>query len=300
MDWKPKDWIEHPSFGIGRVIEDRVDRLDIRFLNAGNRTILKTTDLKSAVPPSSDFKFPDEIGKHRRSQVKVKGPPRQPRVDFVKSQEERFKRNAGNVAFKVTWVYGKNGPFSSPCTPEGREINIRNQRIWCSDKECLCNKLYHSGDLREVTPEERPCMDSEIFTAWKFGAGSYHHGPRRNDPIPIKYAKPGKLAFFTSRQTDKSETERIVIGCYEIDEVGFDSKKGGTFLHAKLGSQLKINLDNLDRAPRFWDFYKTSSAPRWTFGLFRYLSDDVAKNLRDAVIAATQKANPVVQSDFLG
>ena len=112
-------------------------------------------------------------------------------------------------------------------------------------------------------------MDSEIFTAWKFGAGSYHHGPRRNDPIPIKYAKPGKLAFFTSRQTDKSETERIVIGCYEIDEVGFDSKKGGTFLHAKLGSQLKINLDNLDRAPRFWDFYKTSGAPHWTFGLFR-------------------------------
>ena len=26
----------------------------------------------------------------------------------------------GNVAFKVTWVYGNHGPFSSPCTPPGR------------------------------------------------------------------------------------------------------------------------------------------------------------------------------------
>src|SRR6266436_3326732 len=164
MDWKPKDWIEHPSFGIGRVVEDRVDRLDIRFLNSGKRTILKTTDLKSAVPPSPDFKFPDEKGKHRRSQAK--GLPRQPRLDIenlstrvVKPQKVRSKRHDGNVAFKVTWVYGKSGPFGSPCTSDGRKINIHlDKRPWCSQKECLCNELDRSGDLREVSAEEHPCM----------------------------------------------------------------------------------------------------------------------------------------------
>ena len=129
-------------------------------------------------------------------------------------------------------------------------------------------------------------MDSEIFTAWKFGTGVYHHGPKKDDSIPITSARPGKLAFFTSRRFDMSEAERIVLGCYEIDELGFDSNKGGTFLHAKQGSQIKINLDALRDAPRFWDFYKASAPPFWGSGLFRYLGDVVAKTLRDAVIAA--------------
>jgi hypothetical protein len=58
MDFKARDWIEHPSFGLGRVSEDRGDRVDIEFINAGAKTILKTTDLRPAVPPSPDFKFP--------------------------------------------------------------------------------------------------------------------------------------------------------------------------------------------------------------------------------------------------
>jgi hypothetical protein len=128
-------------------------------------------------------------------------------------------------------------------------------------EKCLCNKLYRSGDLREVGPEEHPCMDSEIFTAWKFGAGTYHKGPRKDEPIPIKHARPVKLAFFTSCSFDRVEAERLVLGCYEIDDVEFDSKRGGTFLHAKPGSQLKVNLDNLQSAPRFWDFYNNISGP---------------------------------------
>jgi hypothetical protein len=32
-----------------------------------------------------------------------------------------------NVAFKVTWVYGEDGPWTTPCTPEGRRISIRRE-----------------------------------------------------------------------------------------------------------------------------------------------------------------------------
>jgi hypothetical protein len=57
MHWKPQDWIEHTSFGIGRVNESRGDKLDIEFINCGAKTILRTTELKPANPPSFDFKF---------------------------------------------------------------------------------------------------------------------------------------------------------------------------------------------------------------------------------------------------
>ncbi len=82
MNWKPQDWIEHASFGLGRVNESRGDRLDIEFINSGAKTILRTTDLKPAVPPSPNFKFPRNKGKSGSSQIKVERAARRPSVDF--------------------------------------------------------------------------------------------------------------------------------------------------------------------------------------------------------------------------
>jgi len=58
MNWKSQDWIEHASFGLGRVNENRGDRLDIDFISSGSKTILRTAELKRANPPSLDFEFP--------------------------------------------------------------------------------------------------------------------------------------------------------------------------------------------------------------------------------------------------
>ena len=69
MDWKQKDWIEHSTFGVGQVSEDRGDKLDIDFVGAGRKTILKSTELKAAAPPSPDFKFPRDKSKSRTPQV---------------------------------------------------------------------------------------------------------------------------------------------------------------------------------------------------------------------------------------
>jgi hypothetical protein len=71
MKWKSQDWIEHASFGLGRVNENRGDRLDIEFINSGAKTILRTTDLKPANPPSLNFRFPRDKRKSRTSHVKV-------------------------------------------------------------------------------------------------------------------------------------------------------------------------------------------------------------------------------------
>ena len=70
MNWKPQDWIEHASFGLGRVNENRGDRMDIDFINFGSKTILMTTELKSAMPPA-DVKSPNVKGKSRSPRIKV-------------------------------------------------------------------------------------------------------------------------------------------------------------------------------------------------------------------------------------
>jgi len=48
----------------------------------------------------------------------------------------------GNVALNVTWVYGKDGPFTSPCTPQGREVNIRSRRVWRRVFEAIPSKSF--------------------------------------------------------------------------------------------------------------------------------------------------------------
>ena len=85
MDYEAKEWIEHPSFGLGRVSEDRGDRVDIEFMDHGAKTILKTTVLKSAKPPSPDFKFPQGKNKSRSSQISPKTHVHASFVDFIKS-----------------------------------------------------------------------------------------------------------------------------------------------------------------------------------------------------------------------
>jgi hypothetical protein len=85
MECKAKDWIEHPTFGIGRVSEDRGDRLDVDFITFGAKTILKTAELKPAVPPSPEFKFPREKGKSRTSQMSTKTQVHASFADFIDS-----------------------------------------------------------------------------------------------------------------------------------------------------------------------------------------------------------------------
>lgn len=196
---------------------------------------------------------------------------------------ERSKLIDGNLAFKVTWVYGRSGPFTTPCTPEGRITNIQLQKkVWCSHPECPCRVLFDRGNGGELKQAEKPpCYDSAIFTQWQFGGGFLHHGNRRGTPVPLRYAEPGKLAFFTSRNYEMSEAQRIVIGCYEIADI-VEDKDWGFVVRSKPESRIRV-ID-LARAPKFWEYYQTPAGPRWGTGLFRYLSDEIAARLRDALL----------------
>jgi hypothetical protein len=75
-NWKPQDWIDHASFGVGQVSESRGDKLDIDFVNGGRKTLLKSTELNRAVAPGEGFKLPRDKSTPRSGQLKVKSPPK--------------------------------------------------------------------------------------------------------------------------------------------------------------------------------------------------------------------------------
>ena len=195
----------------------------------------------------------------------------------------------GNVALKVTWVYGKTGPFTTPCTPEGRWINIeKEKKVWCSDKDSLCQKILRlEENVGTVRVKNGPCYDADIFHKWRFAAGIYHTGPRRGQPMRILHVREGALAFFTSKRQDMDERERIVIGCYKIWNLPDCAVPDFGFLIPSVPSS-RFRVRALDKAPRFWDFYTQSGPPRWGSGLFRYLSDQQVRALHDAVKAAAK------------
>lgn len=105
MQCKANDWIEHRAFGLGRVSEDRGDRLDIQFINSGTKTILKTAEFRPALSPP-DFKFPKAEGKSRTPRFKVERPPRRPPLDFD-HLVEGFVRFFDGGAFDSTDFDGK-------------------------------------------------------------------------------------------------------------------------------------------------------------------------------------------------
>jgi hypothetical protein len=84
MNWKSQDWIEHASFGLGCVSENRGDRLDIDFINSGAKTILRTTDLKPAEPPPG-FQVHAVKGKSRTPKMNLNTHVHASFADFINS-----------------------------------------------------------------------------------------------------------------------------------------------------------------------------------------------------------------------
>jgi len=194
----------------------------------------------------------------------------------------------GNVAFKVTWVYGEHGPFTTPCTPNGREHNIAEQKkVWCTQGQCPCFTIYKNGNTETYDVTARgcwPCYDSAIFDTWGFSGGVYHHGPKKNQSISIRHFKKGKLAFFTSRRWDMAEKDRKIIGCFQIAR--YEKDKDHRFDKKMLfAGDLKLRVRDLEKAPRFWNFHVQTAGPLWGTGLFRYIPDQEARAMLRAVEA---------------
>jgi hypothetical protein len=71
-NWRPLDWVDHFSFGVGQVSECRGDKLDIDFVNGGRKTLLKSTGMSRADAPGAGAKHPRDKSKPRTRQLKAK------------------------------------------------------------------------------------------------------------------------------------------------------------------------------------------------------------------------------------
>jgi len=189
-----------------------------------------------------------------------------------------------NVAFKVTWVYGEDGPWTSPCKPEGRRINIlKDKETWCSRDDCPCCRRLRSDE--RLPPDEYPCLDYPVFQRWPFGAGVYHSMDRDGEGIPMKRVGVSKFALLTSRPHGTKEHERVIIGCYRIDRVQRHPDFGIVEATADTDSPyaMRVPVDRLGSAPRYWDFRPNHLERSWGSGLFRHLPDGEARDMRMAV-----------------
>lgn len=199
-------------------------------------------------------------------------------------------RPDGNVAFKLTWVYGTQGPFTSACTDDGRRTNIKlAHHVWCSQPENKCFKALEAVEPGQVKVDDDsyPCNDVMAFRWWAFSSGWFHHGDRRGRPIPMRFVNPGKLAFLTSRRHDMTEEQRVVLGCFRVSEVCEDDA-GGLWAHSEPGPD-RIWVRDQERAPRYWEFHRQASGPSWGTGLFRYVPDSEAERLYAALHKAAGK-----------
>jgi hypothetical protein len=147
-------------------------------------------------------------------------------------------------------------------------------------------KAGNTGGPLTFGESDYPCNDVMVFRWWAFSSGSFHHGPRKGHPIPMRHASPGKLAFLTSRRMDMPEAERRVIGCFRISEI---EETDGEFWALSDSASERIRVTEMSRAPRFWDFYRQSGGPRWNTGLFRYLPDNKTTKLYAAVVRAAKR-----------
>lgn len=70
MTIKLNDWVRHTLFGIGQVSALRGDKLDIAFVDTGDKTLLNTAPLQRATFPTAAESA--AIGRRRKSRSLAK------------------------------------------------------------------------------------------------------------------------------------------------------------------------------------------------------------------------------------
>ena len=52
MKIKLNDWVEHAIFGIGQVFKERGEKLSVRFVNSGDKILIKSAAIWPVTAPS--------------------------------------------------------------------------------------------------------------------------------------------------------------------------------------------------------------------------------------------------------
>jgi hypothetical protein len=174
-----------------------------------------------------------------------------------------------SVAFKCTYNDGGGGEYVGLCGTCSRDLIVHNvmNHVWCGQPQNACRKFDEAG-MRGDKPEF-PCLESELFSKWQFNGGEWHHGPRKGQAIPVRETAVGKIAILTTRKPGEEESQRKIIGLYEIGELGSEGN-----LKAHPDFKIRLRIDEANQL-QFWRYYRNelSDSAFWGTMLFRYLTD---------------------------
>lgn len=200
-----------------------------------------------------------------------------------------------SVAFKCTYNDGGEDVlvgFSDTCSEANIIRNVQNSRVWCSSLECAC-RHYYDRERKGPKPQE-PCYESVLFREWRYGGGAYHTGVKAGTPIHLNNVEIGKFAILTTRFPDQHESERRIVGLFQIGKI---EENPETVVTATPDSRIRLPLEEAKEL-YFWAYLNTNTGmPDWRTGLFRYLEDeqvhriltDVAETVRDENTKTTIK-----------
>ena len=107
MNFTTGDWVCHPKFGDGQVSQDNGDKLIVRFVSAGEKTMLRESIPAAGAPPFSGFRFPSTKASGTK-RYKVEMPKREPALEFgylVKRFTDVFKKGFDDEAF---WTHERD------------------------------------------------------------------------------------------------------------------------------------------------------------------------------------------------
>jgi len=132
-----------------------------------------------------------------------------------------------------------------------------------------------------------PCYESALFTRWQFGAGGFHTGMKAGQPIHLIQAEIGKFAILTTRFPNEEESERRIIGLFQIAEI-----ESLNNLVAAPEGRIRLPLEEAKELYFGHIASNTAKKPVWKTGLFRYLEDDqVHRILADVRETAVMKSH---------
>jgi hypothetical protein len=111
-------------------------------------------------------------------------------------------------------------------------------------------------------------LESRLFEDWRFSAGAWHNGPNEGKLIRIRDTAAGKIVILTTRRPDQEESERQIIGAYEIDRIDDEQH-----LVSTPDSRIRLTKQQSEML-LFWRYHSTTNKADWRTGLVRYVEDE--------------------------
>lgn len=173
--------------------------------------------------------------------------------------------------------------FRGVCSDATILMNVRERKATNCADGTPCARYVRGGmkpGKRPVLPrslDDTWCYESSVLARrrWGFGAGAYHRGEKRGEPIPMRRGERGDIAILTTRFPGQSEAERSVFALYRIGK-RIVSPESGTWLESD-GSMQVMLPSALARDVRYWDY--AGGDPDWRMGLFRYVTPEATARL---------------------